>query len=65
MSTLPDGFVLARWIGPFNGEAVLHDGTTIAVVSGETVVPVPEGEAKASAYWEPAKAPASKSNSKE
>lgn len=41
--------VNAKWVGPYDGE--LADGTV--VISGETVVPVPAGEAKDSGYWEP------------
>ena len=50
------GFVNATWVGPFNGEAVLSDGSSVQVISGETVCEIPEGEAQASAYWEPAAA---------
>lgn len=38
----------ARWVGVF--EAALPDGTTL--VPGETVVQIPEAEAKASDNWE-------------
>lgn len=59
MST-PSGFIDAVWVGPFNGEAVLHDGTIVQVVSGETVCAIPAGEAEASANWQPVTKQASK-----
>ena len=45
---LPPGFVNAKWVGV---DSQLPDGTSL--VSGETVVPIPKGEAEASDYWQP------------
>jgi len=46
---IPEGYVEAVWVGPYDG--TLEDGTPL--ISGETSVVVPAGEAEASDYWQP------------
>lgn len=44
-----DGYIDATWVGPAG--LALANGTLL--VPGETVVSIPEGEAKASDHWQP------------
>lgn len=52
MSDAKPKLVSARWVAPY--VAQLLDGTVL--VPGETVVEIPEGEARESDNWAPAKA---------